>query len=90
MAFMIYKIVSYYKIKYKLFFQLNDCYHGVIFDSLETLFSPNQQATALSLLKAINNRRHIYFINQKLDFATVKAKQRAKEDDEGKCKVLFS
>ncbi|XP_077975805.1 hydrocephalus-inducing protein homolog isoform X2 [Styela clava] len=68
--------------------QLNDCHHGVIFDGLETLFSANQQATTLLLLKAINNRKHIYFVTQKLDYATVKAKQRAKENDEVKAMQL--
>ncbi|XP_076808093.1 hydrocephalus-inducing protein homolog isoform X2 [Clavelina lepadiformis] len=64
--------------------QLNDCHQGVVFDGLETLFSPNLQATALAVLKAINNRKHIYFISQKLDYNNVRERQKAKEEESAK------
>ena len=64
-------------------FQLNDCHQGVVFDSLETLFSTNYQSTLLAVLKAINNRKHIYFVSQKLDYGLLKARQKAKEEEKG-------
>uniref|UniRef100_H2YKD6 Uncharacterized protein n=1 Tax=Ciona savignyi TaxID=51511 RepID=H2YKD6_CIOSA len=64
--------------------QLNDCHQGVVFDGLETLFSASQQATVLALLKAINNRKHIYVVTQKLDYNIVKARQKAKAEESAK------
>uniref|UniRef100_H2XZ27 Hydin adenylate kinase-like domain-containing protein n=1 Tax=Ciona intestinalis TaxID=7719 RepID=H2XZ27_CIOIN len=64
--------------------QLNDCHQGVVFDGLETLFSGSHQATALALLKSINNRKHIYFVSQKLDYNVVRARQRAKAEETAK------
>ena len=63
--------------------QLNDCHQGVVFDSLETLFSTNFQSTLLALLKAVNNRKHIYFVSQKLDYALMRARQKEEEAKKG-------
>ncbi|XP_077166200.1 hydrocephalus-inducing protein homolog isoform X2 [Paroedura picta] len=62
--------------------QLNDCYRGVVFDGLETLFARNTPTALLCLLKAINNRRHIYFVNLFQDFAAMKAREKAKQEQE--------
>ena len=67
-----------------LWFQLSDCYRGVVFDSLETLFARNAATALLCLLKAIGNREHIYVINMAQDYAAMKAQEKAKNEQEGK------
>ncbi|KFV73572.1 Hydrocephalus-inducing protein, partial [Struthio camelus australis] len=62
--------------------QLSDCYQGVVFDGLETLFAHNMPSALLCLLKAINNRPYIYFVNLFQDYATMKAKEKAKKEQE--------
>ncbi|XP_039769505.1 hydrocephalus-inducing protein homolog isoform X2 [Ornithorhynchus anatinus] len=62
--------------------QLSDCYRGVVFDGLETLFARSVSSALLCLLKAINNREHIYFINLFQDFVIMKAREKAKKDQE--------
>ncbi|XP_054856814.1 hydrocephalus-inducing protein homolog [Eublepharis macularius] len=62
--------------------QLSDCYRGVVFDGLDTLFARNVSVALLCLLKAINNRRHIYFVNLFQDFAAMKARDKAKQEQE--------
>ncbi|XP_033625714.1 hydrocephalus-inducing protein homolog [Asterias rubens] len=56
--------------------QLNDCHRGVVFDSLETIFSPNHTATANALLKAFNNRKYIYFVTMKLEQSVFQAREK--------------
>ncbi|KAM3920677.1 hydrocephalus-inducing protein homolog [Leptodactylus fuscus] len=58
--------------------QLNDCFHGVVFDGLNTLFARNMSSALHILLKALNNRKHIYFINLQQDYATMKAQDNIK------------
>nr|XP_014334844.1 PREDICTED: hydrocephalus-inducing protein homolog [Bos mutus] len=62
--------------------QLSDCYRGVVFDSLETLFARNAATALLCLLKAIGNREHIYVINMAQDYAAMKAQEKAKNEQE--------
>ncbi|XP_054934895.1 hydrocephalus-inducing protein homolog [Physeter macrocephalus] len=62
--------------------QLSDCYRGVVFDSLETLFARNAAAALLCLLKAIGTREHIYVINVAQDYAAMKAQEKAKKEQE--------
>ncbi|XP_065674973.1 hydrocephalus-inducing protein homolog isoform X5 [Hydra vulgaris] len=52
--------------------QATDCATGIIFDGLESLFINDITTGAKIVLKAINNRKHIYAITLKLDFETVK------------------
>ncbi|XP_033116735.1 hydrocephalus-inducing protein homolog isoform X2 [Anneissia japonica] len=61
--------------------QLNDCHRGIVFDGLETLFSPNQPATASALLKAFNNRKYIYFITLKLEQAVLQAREKKEKEE---------
>merc|ERR1711879_132153 len=56
--------------------QLNDCHRGVVFDGLETLFSQTYFTTSNAILKAINNRRFIYFVTLKLDFNVLKEQEK--------------
>lgn len=67
-----------------LWFQLSDCFQGVVFDGLETLFARNGAAALLCLLKAIGNRDHIYVLNIAQDYTAMKAQEKAKKEQEGK------
>ncbi|XP_066494024.1 hydrocephalus-inducing protein-like [Tiliqua scincoides] len=62
--------------------QLSDCYRGVVFDGLETMFARSMTSALLCLLKAINTRRYIYFVNLVQDFAAMKARDKAKQEQE--------
>ncbi|XP_051661491.1 hydrocephalus-inducing protein-like [Manacus candei] len=43
--------------------QLSDCYRGVVFDGLETLFASSLASSLLCVLKAVSNRPHIHVVN---------------------------
>uniref|UniRef100_A0A803TEP1 HYDIN axonemal central pair apparatus protein n=1 Tax=Anolis carolinensis TaxID=28377 RepID=A0A803TEP1_ANOCA len=62
--------------------QLSDCYRGIVIDGLETIFARSMTSVLLCLLKAINNRRYIYFVNLAQDFAAMKAKEKSKQEQE--------
>ncbi|KAM6294461.1 hydrocephalus-inducing protein homolog [Aegotheles albertisi] len=62
--------------------QLSDCYQGVVFDGLETLFAPNAASALLCLLKAVRNRPHIYFVNLAQDYAALKGREGASKEQE--------
>ncbi|XP_053402100.1 hydrocephalus-inducing protein homolog isoform X11 [Mercenaria mercenaria] len=61
--------------------QLNDCHRGVVFDGLETLFAQNQHTAASAVLKALNNRRFIYFITLKLDYNHLKEQEKKDKEE---------
>ncbi|XP_069724910.1 hydrocephalus-inducing protein homolog [Phaenicophaeus curvirostris] len=63
--------------------QLRDCYQGVVFDGLETLFAHNVASALLCLLKAVGNRPSIYFVNLFQDYASLRAKETAGKEQEG-------
>ncbi|NXK55437.1 HYDIN protein, partial [Chauna torquata] len=62
--------------------QLSDCYQGVVFDGLETLFACSMASALLCLLKAIRNRPYIYFVNLFQDYASLKAREMAAKEQE--------
>ncbi|KAM6300471.1 hydrocephalus-inducing protein homolog [Aegotheles albertisi] len=62
--------------------QLSDCYQGVVFDGLETLFALNPASALLCLLKAVRNRPHIYFVNLAQDYAALRAREGAAKEQE--------
>uniref|UniRef100_A0A4X2JPP9 HYDIN axonemal central pair apparatus protein n=1 Tax=Vombatus ursinus TaxID=29139 RepID=A0A4X2JPP9_VOMUR len=62
--------------------QLSDCYRGVVFDGIETVFARNAACALQCLLRAINNREHIYFVNVAQDYSIMKAREKAKEEEE--------
>ncbi|XP_037371987.1 hydrocephalus-inducing protein homolog isoform X2 [Talpa occidentalis] len=62
--------------------QLSDCFRGVVFDGLETLFARNTTSTLLCLLKAIGNREYIYVLNMAQDYTAMKAQEKAKKEQE--------
>ncbi|NXT36809.1 HYDIN protein, partial [Pelecanoides urinatrix] len=64
--------------------QLSDCYQGVVFDGLETLFAHNMASALLCLLKAVRNRPYIYFVNLFQDYVSFKARETAAKEQEGR------
>ncbi|RMB89349.1 hypothetical protein DUI87_34261 [Hirundo rustica rustica] len=54
-----------------------DCYKGVVFDGLESLFASSLESSLLCVLKAVKNRRHIFIVNLHQDYASWKAKEEA-------------
>ncbi|KAM4722980.1 hydrocephalus-inducing protein homolog [Rhinophrynus dorsalis] len=62
--------------------QLNDCFRGVVFDGLDTLFARNAPSALNTLLKSLNNRRHIYLINLRQEYAAMKAREKAQKQQE--------
>ncbi|XP_032051538.1 hydrocephalus-inducing protein homolog [Aythya fuligula] len=62
--------------------QLSDCYQGVVFDGLETLFAGSMASALICLLKAARNRPHIYFVNLVQDYASLKAREAAAKEQE--------
>lgn len=55
-----------------------------MFDGLETLFAGSMASALLCLLKAARNRPHIYFVNLFQDYASLKAREMAAKEQEGK------
>ncbi|KAM6177458.1 hydrocephalus-inducing protein homolog [Erethizon dorsatum] len=62
--------------------QLSDCYQGVVFDGLDTLFARSAPAALLCLLKAIGSREHIYVLNMAQDYMAMKAQEKARKEQE--------
>ena len=62
---------------------MNDCQRGVVFDGLETLFSQNLVTTCMALLKAINNRKYIFFVSLKLDYSMMKEQEKVAMQEKG-------
>ncbi|XP_077642374.1 hydrocephalus-inducing protein [Lonchura striata] len=54
-----------------------DCYKGVVFDGLETLFASSLESSLLCVLRAVKNCHHIYMVNLHQDYASWKAKEEA-------------
>ena len=73
-----------------LWFQLSDCYRGVVFDSLETLFARNAAIALLCLLKAIGSREYIYVLTMVQDYTAMKAQEKAKKEQEGKAHTSWA
>nr|XP_006823299.1 PREDICTED: hydrocephalus-inducing protein homolog [Saccoglossus kowalevskii] len=68
--------------------QLNDCHRGVVFDGLETMFSQSLLTATHVLLKAFNNRKHLFFITLKLEQSVLQAREKkAREERERQAKL---
>lgn len=62
-----------------LYSQHKDCYKGVVFDGLESLFTSSQESSLLCILKAVKNHHHIFMVNlNNQDYDSWKAKEEAK------------
>ncbi|XP_063024379.1 hydrocephalus-inducing protein-like [Melospiza melodia melodia] len=57
--------------------QQKDCYKGVVFDGLESLFASSLESSLLCVLRAVKNCHHIYVVNLQQDYASWKAKNKA-------------
>ncbi|XP_053843687.1 hydrocephalus-inducing protein homolog [Vidua macroura] len=57
-----------------------DCYKGVAFDGLESLFASSLESSLLCVLKAVKNRRHIFILNLHQDYAVWKARVEAERE----------
>lgn len=75
--------LNFFKKDVYIFFQLNDCHRGVVFDGLENLFAQNLYITAHAILRALNNRRFIYFVTMKLDYNVLKEQEKKAEEERG-------
>lgn len=60
-----------------LYLQQKDCYKGVVFDGLESLFASSLESSLLCVLGAVKNCHHIYVVNLHQDYASWKAKDKA-------------
>lgn len=52
--------------------QQQDCCRGIVVDGVESQFSTNPVVSTAVILRAFNNRKHIYFINLSLDLQIIK------------------
>lgn len=75
--------LDFFKKNVHIFLQLNDCHRGVVFDGLENLFAQNLYITAHAILRALNNRRFIYFVTMKLDYNVLKEQEKKAEEERG-------
>uniref|UniRef100_A0A8C1VWI8 Hydin adenylate kinase-like domain-containing protein n=1 Tax=Cyprinus carpio TaxID=7962 RepID=A0A8C1VWI8_CYPCA len=62
--------------------QLSDCHCGVVIDGLETLYCHSPSKTLQIILKAFDNRRHIYVINLFNSYSVFKLREQDKCDQE--------
>ena len=69
--------------------QQNDCRHGVVFDGIESVFTPDPSSALKLILEAIHNRKHIYMTKIEMELAEIQerklrlekeAEQKAKEE----------
>jgi len=58
-------------------------FHGVVFDGLDSVFASSFIHTLYCILKALNNRKHIYAITLKNDFTTIKQQQAMLQAEKG-------
>ena len=65
--------------------QREDMFHGVVFDGLDSVFTSSFVHTLYSILKALNNRKHIYAITLKNDFTTIKQQHAMLQAEKGDC-----
>ncbi|XP_071313817.1 hydrocephalus-inducing protein homolog isoform X2 [Trachinotus anak] len=63
-------------------FQLSDCHRGIVIDGLESVYTQSRASTLQVVLKALNNRKHIYVVNLSDTYAALKAVEKAQRDAE--------
>lgn len=78
-----------------LYSQCQDCYKGVVFDGLESLFARSLESSLLCVLRAVKNRHHIFMVHLRQDYASWKAKdeaekQRKKTERENESEISLS
>ena len=60
-----------------------DCQRGIVFDSLDTLFAQNAHSAVHAVLRALNNRRHIYMVTLRMQYQQLKDKQQLLQEAKG-------
>ena len=55
-----------------------------MFDGLESSFIQSVYSSALAILKALNNRTHMFAIGLKLDYSVIKENEKRAEEEKGK------
>uniref|UniRef100_A0A8C2Z823 Hydin adenylate kinase-like domain-containing protein n=1 Tax=Cyclopterus lumpus TaxID=8103 RepID=A0A8C2Z823_CYCLU len=67
-------------------FQLSDCHRGIVIDGLESVFAQSAASTLQMVLKALNNRKHVFVVNLFDSYAALKAREKAQREAKGKKK----
>ncbi|XP_068458365.1 hydrocephalus-inducing protein homolog isoform X2 [Clinocottus analis] len=63
-------------------FQLSDCHRGIVIDGLESVFSHSAAGMLQIVLKALNNRKHIFVIALSDSYTALKAREKAQSEAE--------
>ncbi|XP_059190373.1 hydrocephalus-inducing protein homolog [Centropristis striata] len=63
-------------------FQLSDCHCGIVIDGLESVYTQSAASMLQVVLKALNNRKHIYVVNLCDSYAALKAREKAQRQTE--------
>ncbi|XP_049928998.1 hydrocephalus-inducing protein homolog isoform X2 [Epinephelus moara] len=63
-------------------FQLSDCHRGIVIDGLESVYTQSVASTLQIILKALNNRKHIYVVNFSDSYIALKSRERAQRETE--------
>ena len=63
-------------------------YRGVVFDGLDTVFAISYVHSLYAVLKALNNRKHIYALTLKNDYNTIKQLQQRLQAEKGQYVLL--
>ncbi|XP_034061831.1 LOW QUALITY PROTEIN: hydrocephalus-inducing protein homolog [Gymnodraco acuticeps] len=63
-------------------FQLSDCHRGIVMDGLESVYTQSAANTLQAVLKALNNRKHIYAVNLTDSYTALQARERAQRETE--------
>ncbi|XP_028440234.1 hydrocephalus-inducing protein homolog [Perca flavescens] len=63
-------------------FQRSDCHRGIVIDGLESVYTQSEASTLQVVLKALNNRKHIYVVNLSDSYAALKARESAQRETE--------
>uniref|UniRef100_A0A3P8U8F5 HYDIN axonemal central pair apparatus protein n=1 Tax=Amphiprion percula TaxID=161767 RepID=A0A3P8U8F5_AMPPE len=64
---------------------LNDCHRGIVIAGLQSVYTQSAVNALQVVLKALNNRKHIYAVNLSDSYAALKARERAQREAE--CKL---
>ena len=54
--------------------QFADCLKGIIFDGIESYFTSSKLISTALILRAFNNRKHIYFVNFNMELNDIKSR----------------
>ncbi|XP_032378415.1 hydrocephalus-inducing protein [Etheostoma spectabile] len=63
-------------------FLRSDCHRGIVIDGLESVYTKSEASTLQVVLKALNNRKHIYVVNLSDSYAALKARERTQRETE--------